>query len=66
MNKSEIKEYTHMLKAETLTKLNTIKEDTDKIEMKDKIKNVMEGVTKSGSDLLSIVKMENLNKSLIK
>ena len=66
MNKSEIKEYTDNLKEETLIKLNTIKEDTDKIEMKDKIQNVMEGVTKSGSDLLSIVKMESLNKSLIK
>ena len=66
MNKSEIKEYTDNLKEETLIKLNTIKEDTDKIDMKEKIQNVMEGVTKSGSDLLSIVKMENLNKSLIK
>jgi len=66
MNESEIKEYTNNLKGETLAKLNTIKEDTDKTDMKEKIQSVMEGVTKSGSDLISIVKMENLNKSLIK
>ena len=66
MNESEIKNYTDTLKEETLTKLNVIKGDTDKPEMKDKIQNVMEGIVKSGSDLLSIVKMENLNKSLIK
>ena len=66
MNESEIKNYTDTLKEETLTKLNVIKGDTDKPEMKDKIQNVMEGIIKSDSDLLSIVKMENLNKSLIK
>ena len=46
MNESEIKNYTDTLKEETLTKLNVIKGDTDKPEMKDKMENLNKSLIK--------------------
>ncbi len=66
LDKNEIKETIEKLKENTLKQLDTLKVAADKKEMKSKIEKVTESVLSSNNDILSIVKIEKLNKSLIK
>jgi peptidoglycan hydrolase-like protein with peptidoglycan-binding domain len=66
LSENEIIEKIETLKENTLKQLGTIKVAADKQEMKNKIQKVTESVTNSDNDILSIIKIENLNKSLIK
>ena len=54
------------LKESTLNKLNTLKEEAQDSTMKDKIQEVCESIINSDINASSILKIENLNKSLIK
>ena len=54
------------LKETTLERLNTLKEDAQDSVMKDKIQEVCESIVNSDINASSILKIENLNKSLIK
>ena len=54
------------LQESTLERLNTLKEDTKDSIMKDKIQEVCESIVNSDMSASSILKIENLNKSLIK
>ena len=54
------------LKESALNRLNTLKEDTQDSTMQNKIQEVCESITNSDINASSILKIENLNKSLIK
>jgi len=54
------------LKESALNKLNTLKEEAQDSTMKDKIQEVCESIVNSDINASSILKIENLNKSLIK
>ena len=54
------------LKESTLVRLNTLKEDAKDSVMKNKIQEVCESIVNSDINASSILKIENLNKSLIK
>ena len=66
LSENEIKEKIDELKENTLKQLGTLRVAADKQEMKNKIQKVTESVTNSDNNILSIIKIENLNKSLIK
>ena len=66
LSESEVKQKVEELKENTLKQLGTLKVAADKEDMKNKIQKVTESVTNSDDNILSIIKIENLNKSLIK
>ena len=66
LTKEEISVTMKELKENTLKQLDTLTVEAEKDEMKTKLKQVSESIVNSKNDALSIIKIENLNKSLIK
>ena len=66
LDKNELEDKVIKLKESTLSKLNSLKESSEDKDMKNKIQEVCESLDNSGVNISSILKMEKLNKSLIK
>ena len=66
LDKNELEDKVIKLKESTLSKLNSLKESSEDKDMKNKIQEVCESLDNSGVNITSILKMEKLNKSLIK
>ena len=66
MDKNEVERKVTELKESTLSKLQTLKEDSEDKDMKNKIQEVCDSVNESDINSSSILKIEKLNKSLIK
>jgi len=66
LTKEGITETMKELKENTLKQLDTLTVAAEKDEMRTKLKQVSESIINSKNDAVSIIKIENLNKSLIK
>ena len=66
LDKSELEDKVTKLKESALDKLKTLKETSEDNTMKNKIQEVCESISNSGINAASILKIEKLNKSLIK
>ena len=66
LDKNELEDKVTKLKESTLSQLKNLQESSEDKDMKNKIQEVCESLDKSGVNMSSILKMEKLNKSLIK